>query len=107
MTRLWWRLRRLWFEPRIRLPAPRLKPDELAPGDRLQIGSQLWRIEAPSAEDPATLELTRADGPDARARLRLVTGRWTLATESGVGSAAVEVNPAAMIHFPVSVDFER
>ena len=37
MRTLWQRLRRLWREPRIRLPGPGLRPQDLRPGDRLTL----------------------------------------------------------------------
>ncbi len=102
-SRLWNRLRRLVHEPRIRLPAPGLRPEALLPGDRLQVGSRLWRVEARRPADPAAaFELTAADGPPDRAALRCSTGHWTFAAESG-GRRAIDLDPAAVIHFPVAV----
>ncbi len=103
MRTLCQRLLRLWHEPRIRLPAPGLRAGNLGPGDRLQISSRLWRVAARQDGDQAlTFELTLAEGPPRRARLRLTSGRWTFAFEDGGKSPASELDPAAVIHYPVS-----
>ncbi len=100
MTMLWQRLRRWWHEPRIRLPAPGLCAGDLRPGDRLQIGCRLWRVAAWRGADPAMIfELTAAEGPADRARLRAGAGRWSLAVEGGDSSRAIELDPAWVIHF--------
>ncbi len=39
------RLARLWGQSRIRLPRRPPGPEEIGPGDRLQIGSALWRVQ--------------------------------------------------------------
>ncbi len=105
---LWQRFLRLWREPRIRLPAPGLRPEALRPGDRLQIDSRLWRVEsrldtARPADPAAIFELTAAEGPPSRARLRVAAGRWSFATEDD-GSRVIQLDPAGVIHFPVCPD---
>ncbi len=102
MTTLWQRFLRLWHEPRIRLSAPGLRARDLRSGDRLQIGSRLWRVEALSDADPATtFELTAVDGPPDRAWLRAAAGCWTLAA-GPAGPRAIDLDPADVVHFPVS-----
>jgi hypothetical protein len=103
MSPLWQRLLRWMREPGIRLPAPGLAPEALHPGDRLQIGSRLWRVETRRAAPAATFELTTAEGPPDRARLRGHQGRWTLTSGAGARSPATELEPAAVIHFPVGL----
>ncbi len=103
MSTLWQRFRRLWREPRIRLPVPGLRPEALHPGDRLQIGSRLWRVESRRAAPPAAVfELATAEGPPGRADLRCREGRWSLTSGAGVPSPAIELDPAGVIHFPVA-----
>ncbi len=92
MASFWQRLRRLWHEPRIRLPGPGLRARDLHLGDRLEIGSRLWRI---TARPDASFELTAEDGPPDRSRLRITAGRWTLDDRPGA------LDPAAVIHYPV------
>ncbi len=105
MNTLWQRFLGLWREPRIRLAAPGLRPEDLRPGDRLQIGFRLWRIAArsdaarPDADATAVFELTAAEGPPDQAWLRIAAGQWTLA-EPGI-PRAIEIDPAGLIHFPV------
>ncbi len=107
MTTLWQRFLRLWREPRIRLSAPGLRAEDLRPGDRLQIGSRLWQVETrsdaarPDVDSDAAFELTAAEGPTDQIWLRVAAGRWTLASESG-DPRAIELDPAGMIHYPVS-----
>jgi hypothetical protein len=55
------RLIRLWGQSRIRLPRRPPGPEEIGPGDRLQIGSAVWRI---------------------RGRLRLESGEWMFRLEA-------------------------
>lgn len=100
MTTLWQRCLRLWHEPRIRLSGPGLRAQDLRPGDRLQIGSRLWRIEV-RPDATAAFELTAADGPPDRAWLRATAGCWTLAAEPA-GPRAIDLDPADVVHFPVS-----
>ena len=99
---LWQRFLRLWHEPRIRLPAPGLRAEDLSPGDRLQIGPRLWRVETLSdVGSAATFELTAAEGPPDGARLRVTAGRWTLAS-APADTRAIELDTAGLIHYPVS-----
>ena len=44
MSPLLRRLVRLWGQSRIRLPRRPAGPEEIGPGDRLQIGSAVWRV---------------------------------------------------------------
>ncbi len=101
--RLFWnRLRRLWHEPRIRLPASGLRPGALHPGDRLQIGSRLWRVESRGeAGIGVAFELAATEGLEGRARLRCSSGRWLLAPEDRDAVPEIDLDPAAVIHFPV------
>jgi hypothetical protein len=39
------RLVRLWGQSRIRLPRRPAGPEEIGPGDRLQIGAAVWRVQ--------------------------------------------------------------
>ena len=98
MSALWQRLRRWLCEPRIRLPAPGLRVASLRPGDRLQVGSRLWWVEARDPAVAATFELVAAEGPPDCARLANAGERWALET----GGRTIELEPAAIIHFPVS-----
>ncbi len=97
MASFWQRLRRLWHEPRIRLPGPGLRPRDLHCGDRLEIGPRLWRITArlDAARPGASFELSAEDGPPDRSCLRITAGRWTLDDRPGA------LDPAAVIHYPV------
>ena len=61
MSALLRRLVRLWGQSRIRLPKPPPGPGEIGPGDRLQIGSAVWRV---------------------RGRLRLAGGGWMFRLEA-------------------------
>lgn len=45
MSALLRRLVRLWGQSRIRLPRRPPGPEEIGPGDRLQIGSRVWRVQ--------------------------------------------------------------
>ena len=45
MSALLRRLVRLWGQSRIRLPRRPAGPEEIGPGDRLQIGSAVWRVQ--------------------------------------------------------------
>lgn len=45
MSALLRRLARLWGQSRIRLPRRPAGPEEIGPGDRLQIGAAVWRVE--------------------------------------------------------------
>ncbi len=102
MSPLWNRLRRLWHEPRIRLPALGLRPAALRPGDRLQIGSRLWRIASRRGAAPAAaFELTAAEGPPIRARLRCNAGRWSLA-DGSEGSPGIVIDAETVIHFSLA-----
>jgi len=55
------RLIRLWGQSRIRLPRRPPGPEDIGPGDRLQIGSAVWRVQG---------------------RLRLETGGWMFRLEA-------------------------
>ncbi len=100
MSPFWKRLQRLLHEPRIRLPAPGLSPGALHPGDRLQIGSRLWRVETrQDAELAVAFELTAAEGSPCGARLRVSPGRWSLSSGAGGRSPELALDPASMILF--------
>ena len=45
MSTLLRRLVRLWGQSRIRLPRRPAGPEEIGPGDRLQIGAAVWRVQ--------------------------------------------------------------
>ena len=60
MSALLRRLVRLWGQSRIRLPRRPAGPEEIGPGDRLQIISAVWRVQG---------------------RLRLATGGWMFRLE--------------------------
>ncbi len=96
MSTVWQRLRRWLREPLIRLPAPGLTAAALRPGDRLQVGSRLWRVG--SKATASAFELAAVEGPPDRARLDGAEGRWTFDT----GGGAIELDSAAIVHFPVS-----
>jgi hypothetical protein len=98
MNPLWQRLLRLLREPRIRLSGPGLSAVSLSSGDRLQIGSRLWRVEARGASSAGVFELAAADGPPDRARLVIAGERWRLDSDG----RTIELDPAAMIHYPMS-----
>ncbi len=109
-SRFWLRLRRWWSESRIRLPDPGLRPEDLQTGDRLQIGSELWRVESkPAAAPDAASEIVfclracEAAGrfPD-RARLAIASGHWTLTSGDGSEKVEVELDPDAVIRYPVA-----
>ncbi len=107
-SQLWLRLRRWWREPRIRLPDPGLRSEDLQTGDRLQIGSELWRVESrsnasPAATSPCVIFLRTCEatgGAQAQAELRVGSEGWRLALEHG--APPIEVDPAALIRYPVS-----
>ncbi len=61
MSALLLRLVRLWGQSRIRLPRPPPGPEDIGPGDRLQIGPAVWRVQG---------------------RLRLETGGWMFRLEA-------------------------
>ena len=61
MSALLRRLVRLWGQSRIRLPRRPAGPEEIGPGDRLQIGAAVWRVEG---------------------RLRLAAGGWMFRLEA-------------------------
>lgn len=61
MSALLRRLIRLWGQSRIRLPRRPPDPGEIGPGDRLQIGSAVWRVQG---------------------RLRLESGGWMFRLEA-------------------------
>ncbi len=101
MRRLLQRLWRLLGESRIRLPA--MRPPRPCAGDRLGIGSRLWRVEGRSSPSgaAAVLELRTLEEPSQRARLHLPPvaspGRWRL--QEGVD--VHEVDWRDVVCFPV------
>ena len=74
------RLVRLWGQSRIRLPRRATRPEEIGPGDRLQIGSAVWRV---------------------RGRLRLASGGWMFRLEA-VGEVPGELDARLVIPRPGS-----
>lgn len=87
MSALLRRLVRLWGQSRIRLPRRPPGPEEIEPGDRLQIGSVVWRVQE---------------------RRLLETGGWMFRLEA-VGAHPAErearlvweaLPPGCLIHFP-------
>ncbi len=98
MRRFLQRLRRLFAQSRIRLPLAEFRASELQPGDRLQIGSRLWRLGTlgPAGE----LELLACDSASARARLRRSqqppAGSWLLLEDGRV----TILQASDLLHFP-------
>lgn len=75
MSPLLRRLIRLWGQSRIRLPRPSLRPEKIEAGDRLQIGSVLWRVGG---------------------RLPLPSGGWMFRLE-GLGEVPAERRAARLV----------
>lgn len=97
MRRIWKRLRRLWSQSRIRLPRRSLRPADLRPGDRLEIGAGVFRVRGSVLLHSGVLvfaldELT--GGPERRpVRLLVPPGgsrTWTLVIGDGRVGVPVE-----------------
>ena len=105
MRKLWWRLLRLLRQSEIRLSAERVRFDALRSGDRVQIGSHLWRIER-RLPDQASLELVAMEGVDektpARARLDFVEGDLICWWVLEVGGTRARLSPSDLLHFEVA-----
>jgi len=100
------RLLRLLDQDRIRLPKRALEPRDIRPGDRLQIGREIWRVvegrpspgpvggsfvlTAEEASAPAAVLFAPGDSDG----LRLPT--WLLIK----GSDRIEVPREMIVHFP-------
>ena len=78
MTRLWRRLLRLLAQSRIVLPRRALRPEDLRPGDRLEIGETVFRV---------------------RGALRLNSGPWAFRLEELNGT---EPRPIRLLAVPES-----
>ena len=59
------RLRSWWGESRIRLSPADLRLPQLAAGDRLELGSRLWRVERVDVDG---VEIVAVEGPPRRRR---------------------------------------
>jgi len=106
VNRLLGRLLRLLDQERIRLPRRVLEPRDIRPGDRLQIGREIWRVgegrpspgpvvgsfvlTAEEASAPAAVLFAPGDSDG----LRLPT--WLLIK----GSDRIELPGEMIIHFP-------
>jgi len=99
MRRLWRRLERLLDQSRIVLPRRALTSQDLRPGDRLQIGPAVFRVQGSLLLSSGPLafrlrDLERAEtGP---VRLLEFKGSWTLVR----GGGRVEVPVDCVTHYP-------
>ena len=99
MKRLWRRLERLLDQSRIVLPRRALTSQDLRPGDRLQIGPAVFRVQGSLLLSSGPLafrlrDLERAEtGP---VRLLEFKGSWTLVR----GGGRVEVPVDCVTHYP-------
>ena len=103
MRRLWRRLRRLLGQSRIVLPRRSLHPEDLRPGDRLEIGEAIFRIRGALRlnSGPWAFRLEELDGTGPPP-LRLLAvpespGPWTLLRDG----RCVEVPGDCVRWFPV------
>lgn len=104
MRRLWRRLLRLRGQSRIRLPRRFLLPEDLAKGDRLQIGERTYRVRGLVllASGPLAFSLEDLDGgPERRRPVRLLAspgspGPWTLV----LGDSRVDLPVDCVIRYP-------
>ncbi len=98
MKRLWRRFLRLLRESEIRLAADPLSLDALRPGDRVQIGPRLWRVERRRSGE-RSVELA---GDGFRARLRFTASDplrpWILDD----GETAIRLAARDLLHFPLA-----
>lgn len=93
---LWLRLQRVRAQSRIRLPAAPPRGNDVQVGDRLQIGSRLWRVAEHERHSTAVrLQLCAEDGSGSAATLTIDRGAWRL--EGGQG--AVNIDSTAVLHF--------
>jgi hypothetical protein len=98
----WWRrLVRMLGQARIRLPRRELAPEDLRPGDWLQIGGEVWRVSGcePPPGDRRTFYLTAVRASAPWARLLAAGSRgvvWTLIKDRH----PIEVPGGSMTLFP-------
>ena len=88
MRRIWKRLRRLWSQSRIRLPRRALHPADLRRGDRLEIGTGVFRVRGCVVFRSGVLvfALDELNGGPERRPVRLLVppggaGTWTLVVD--------------------------
>ncbi len=97
MSKLLWRLLRLWRQPRIRLPR-QLDPEALRPGDRVRIAARWWWIVACSRTASGhDCELISLDKLSELVRLHAGAGGWSLSA----GDRMIELTAEDVLHFPV------
>lgn len=100
------RLLRLLDQDRIRLPKRLLEPRDIRPGDRLQIGQEIWRVgEGWASPGPVggsfALTAEEASAPTARLFAPGVSdGRWFRTWLLIKGSEWTEVPGEMIVHFP-------
>lgn len=106
MRRLWRRFRRLLGQSRIVLPRRALHPEDLRPGDRLEIGETVFRVRGALHlnSGPWAFRLEELDGTEP-CSLRLLAapespGPWTLLRDG----RCVEVPGDCLRWFPVGGD---
>lgn len=91
---------RLWGQSRIRLPRRPTGPEEIGPGDRLQIGSAVWRVRGRLLlESGAWMFRLEAVGEvpgEREARLVIPQGSWRLVHD---GRERL-LPPECVAHFP-------
>jgi hypothetical protein len=100
MRRLWRRLERLMDQSRIALPRRALASRDLRPGDRLQIGPALFRVQGSLLlnSGPLAFRLEDLEGPETGpVRLLEMQGTWTLLR----GGGRLEVPVDCVVHYPV------
>ena len=100
MSRLWRRLLRLRSQSRIRLPHRVLMPEDLARGDRLQIGTRTFRVRGRLllASGALAFALEDLEKPESRP-VRLLAGSqgpWTLI----LGDDRISVPVNCVVRFP-------
>jgi hypothetical protein len=109
MKRLWRRLLRLLGQSRIVLPRRALRPEDLRPGDRLEIGETVFRVRGALRlqSGPWAFRLEELNGAEPRP-IRLLAvpespGPWTLIRDGGwveVPGECVRWWPAAPLTLP-------
>jgi hypothetical protein len=94
------RLIRLWGQSRIRLPRRPICPEEIGPGDRLQIGSAVWRVRVRLLLESGAwmfrLEAVGEAPGEREARLVVPQGSWRLVHD---GRERL-LRPECVVHFP-------
>ena len=99
MRRLWRRLRRLLGQSRIVLPRRALSPEDLRPGDRLEIGPAVFRVQGSLLlnSGPLAFRLEDLEGAErGPVRLLELEGTWVLVR----GGGRVEVPVECVTHYP-------